>query len=236
MCRQNKTSDTDMKTKENIPSVSAGTRDARDYVRQHPLTSKNNFGSEYYSETSRARDYGPSEYPSQDEFRQQHDYGTWGNSSFTRNTSARGLDRVNSRFDRFQSRIGRHRLPEREFEHYDLSYYSDDAAPARTWDEKSNEAYLWEEAGQREHHSHAGKGPKNYKRSDARISEDLHERMSDDNFLDASGIEVNVTDGEVILTGTVTDRADKRRAEDIAESVSGVTNVENRIRVNRVRI
>jgi hypothetical protein len=217
-----------MKTKENI-------RDARDYVRQHPVNSKNNFRSDYYGYTSNAPENRPGEYPSPDEYRQQHDYGTWGNSSFTQNTSARGLDRINSRFDRFQSRFGRHRLPEHE--HYDLSYYNDDAAPdARTWDKRSNEAYLWEESGHRERHNHAGKGPKGYKRPDERITEDVHERLSDDNFLDASGIEVSVAGGDVVLTGTVTDRADKRRAEDIAESVSGVTNVENRIRVNRVTI
>jgi hypothetical protein len=42
-----------------------------------------------------------------------------------------------------------------------------------------------------------------------------------------------VTNAEVTLTGTVNNRNDKRRAEDIAESVSGVTNVENRLRVQQ---
>jgi osmotically-inducible protein OsmY len=36
---------------------------------------------------------------------------------------------------------------------------------------------------------------------------------------------------EVILTGTATSREEKRRAEDLVESISGVRNVENRIRV-----
>lgn len=39
--------------------------------------------------------------------------------------------------------------------------------------------------------------------------------------------------GEVTLKGTVDSRTAKRRAEDIAESVSGVTNVENRLRVRQ---
>ena len=39
--------------------------------------------------------------------------------------------------------------------------------------------------------------------------------------------------GEVTLTGSVESRHAKRLAEDIAESVSGVTHVENRLRVNR---
>jgi hypothetical protein len=44
-----------------------------------------------------------------------------------------------------------------------------------------------------------------------------------------------VANTEVTLTGTVNSREDKRRAEDIAESVSGVTNVENRLRVKQGR-
>ncbi len=42
-----------------------------------------------------------------------------------------------------------------------------------------------------------------------------------------------MNEGEVILTGTVNSRDQKRRAEDIAESISGVNNVENRIRVGQ---
>jgi hypothetical protein len=52
-----------------------------------------------------------------------------------------------------------------------------------------------------------------------------------DGYLDATEIEVAVSNAEVTLTGTVQSRSDKRRAEDIAESVSGVSNVENRLRV-----
>jgi len=78
---------------------------------------------------------------------------------------------------------------------------------------------------------HKGKGPKNYSRSDDRIKEDINDRLSDDPFIDASDIDVTVTNGEVTLSGTVDERSSKRRAEDIAENVSGVKNVENRIRV-----
>ena len=78
---------------------------------------------------------------------------------------------------------------------------------------------------------HRGRGPKNYRRSDERIKEDVNDRLSDDYYVDASEVEVLVSNTEVTLTGTVNSRADKRRAEDIAESVSGVTNVENRLRV-----
>jgi hypothetical protein len=49
--------------------------------------------------------------------------------------------------------------------------------------------------------------------------------------VDATEIEVTVSDAEVTLTGTVTSREQRRRAEDIAESVSGVTHVQNNLRV-----
>jgi len=80
--------------------------------------------------------------------------------------------------------------------------------------------------------SYRGKGPKNYKRSDDRIQEDVNDRLADDPHIDASDIEVAVSNGgEVILSGTVSSRMAKRHAEDLAERVSGVTNVENRIRI-----
>jgi osmotically-inducible protein OsmY len=78
---------------------------------------------------------------------------------------------------------------------------------------------------------HRGRGPKGYKRSDGRIEEDVNDRLTDDPYLDASDIEVSVKDGEVTLSGLVGRREDKRRAEDLAELVSGVGNVQNNLRV-----
>jgi len=78
---------------------------------------------------------------------------------------------------------------------------------------------------------HAGKGPKGYTRSDERIREDVSDRLTSADEVDASEIEVNVSNGEVTLKGTVDDRQAKRAAEDIAESVQGVRGVQNQIRV-----
>jgi osmotically-inducible protein OsmY len=83
----------------------------------------------------------------------------------------------------------------------------------------------------RDEGEHRGRGPKNYKRSDERIREDVSDRLSDDSWLDASEIDVKVSDCEVTLTGTVDSREDKRRAEDLAEAVSGVRHVQNNLRV-----
>jgi len=75
-----------------------------------------------------------------------------------------------------------------------------------------------------------GKGPKGYVRSDERIREDVCDRLSDDDELDASDITVTVTNGEVRLEGSVLDRQSKHRAEDLAESVSGVQDITNNLR------
>lgn len=80
---------------------------------------------------------------------------------------------------------------------------------------------------------HRGRGPRGYRRSDERIREDINDRLSDRPDLDASNVEVNVANGEVTLTGNVNNRRDKRLAEDISENVSGVQNVENRLRVSQ---
>jgi osmotically-inducible protein OsmY len=78
---------------------------------------------------------------------------------------------------------------------------------------------------------HRGKGPKNYSRSDERIREDLNEKLTESDEIDASGISVEVSNGIATLTGTVEQRWMKHRAEDLAESCSGVRDVTNQITV-----
>ena len=80
--------------------------------------------------------------------------------------------------------------------------------------------------------SFRGRGPKGYQRSDERIREDVCERLTDDDYVDASDIEVTVAGGTVTLAGTVDDRSAKRRAEDVVESVTGVKDVLNQLRVS----
>ncbi|HET9236651.1 MAG TPA: BON domain-containing protein [Oligoflexus sp.] len=78
---------------------------------------------------------------------------------------------------------------------------------------------------------HAGRGPKGYQRSDERIKEDVCDCLTRDPQVDASEIEVQVKDGEVTLTGTVSERNEKRRAEDALDDVLGVKEIHNQIRV-----
>jgi len=79
--------------------------------------------------------------------------------------------------------------------------------------------------------SYRGRGPKNYMRSDERIREDLNERLTDSDEIDASNITVEVSNGVATLKGSVDERWMKHCAEDLAESCSGVRDVNNQIRV-----
>jgi len=107
------------------------------------------------------------------------------------------------------------------------------------WDRATDEVASWfgDDSAERRREldkrygPHRGKGPKGYTRSDERIKDDLNDKLSDDSFIDASDIDVTAENGEIVLTGSVNSREEKRRAEDIAERVSGVKNVENRLRV-----
>lgn len=76
-----------------------------------------------------------------------------------------------------------------------------------------------------------GLGPKNYKRSDDRIRDDVCEALTYDHDVDASHIEVSVKDAVVTLSGTVTQRSAKRLAEDLAENVRGVSDVRNELQI-----
>lgn len=108
------------------------------------------------------------------------------------------------------------------------------------WDRAGDEVSSWfgdddaerrREMDARREGRHRGRGPRGYTRSDERIREDVSDRLGDDPMLDASDIEVSVSNGEVTLSGHVDSRWAKRRAEDIAEDVSGVTHVQNNLRV-----
>ncbi|QSR19593.1 BON domain-containing protein [Novosphingobium sp. KA1] len=88
-----------------------------------------------------------------------------------------------------------------------------------------------EDAARRRKQDHRGRGPSDYTRSDERIREDVNDRLTQDWRVDATNIRVAAKDGEVTLDGTVTTRQDKRRAEDLADDVSGVKHVQNNLRL-----
>ena len=99
------------------------------------------------------------------------------------------------------------------------------------WGPRERGGYWRQYEAARPHY--AGRGPKGYKRSDDRIRDEICDCMTDDPLLDASEIVVEVMDGEVTLSGSVMSRDQKRRAEDVAERISGVRDVTNQLRVTR---
>jgi osmotically-inducible protein OsmY len=109
-----------------------------------------------------------------------------------------------------------------------LAWFGDDEAARRRRTESGRGVERGEGRGSG---LYRGRGPKNYRRPDERIREEINDRLTDNDWLDASDIDVSVVAGEVTLSGTVDSRYSKRLAEDIAESVTGVSNVQNNLRV-----
>jgi len=102
------------------------------------------------------------------------------------------------------------------------------------WDRAGDEVASWfgdDDAARRRAADHRGRGPQDYVRSDERICEDANDKLTDDWQVDASRVAVAVKGGEITLNGTVTDRAAKRRAEDVVDRISGVRHVQNNLRV-----
>lgn len=160
-------------------------------------------------------DYGRSDYGRSGYSGMSSGYGDWdrsgrGRSDWDRDRrdyGGRDYDRDRSWWDKTRDEVS--------------SWFGDDEAERRRMmDERRSESFR-------------GKGPRDYKRSDDRIREDVCDRLSDDPFIDASDIEVRVDGSEVILSGRVESREAKRRAEDMVESISGVSNVQNQLKVSR---
>jgi osmotically-inducible protein OsmY len=165
---------------------------------------------EHYSDRNSDRsrsNFGSSNYGSPN-------YGTAGNVGY----SGSGSSHYSSDFDRYGRGQGNSSL--NRFGESSGNFWGNDQGNQQWGNNQSSGEFR-------------GKGPKGYQRSDERIKEDINDRLSDDPSIDASDIEVTVTSGEVTLSGTVQERRDKRRAEDIVEAISGVKNVENRIRLQQ---
>jgi osmotically-inducible protein OsmY len=120
-----------------------------------------------------------------------------------------------------------------------LGYGRRDAAPAQSSSDDLARRQSARSEWRREYSSewwrvpgpHVGRGPRNYRRSDERIREELNDRLTAHGLIDASDIECQVQEGIVTLAGFVGTRAEKRAAEDLAEDVSGVLEVHNQLKL-----
>ncbi|WP_411832065.1 BON domain-containing protein [Pseudoxanthomonas mexicana] len=96
------------------------------------------------------------------------------------------------------------------------------------------EPWSRDESGRDGERGYRGRGPRGFARTDARIHEDLNERLTDDPYVDASDLQVTVVAGVITLAGSVPTRAMKYRAEDIAADCGGSSGeIRNEIRVAR---
>jgi len=179
-------------------------------------------GTQGYGQGGSQREFG-----SQGHYRQQgsQGYGSQGYDTPDRDRGSMGLGQRHLQGGSFGQEFGRE-LQQR----------------GQQWrnalEERSRFGYGYGEQGQQGFESaqglrssHRGLGPKNYTRSDERIREDLNERLTDADDIDARSLSIEVSNGVATLTGTVEQRWMKHRAEDIAESCSGVRDVNNQIRV-----
>jgi len=101
------------------------------------------------------------------------------------------------------------------------------------WGERSMSGSSFGQSAGWQQGPHTGKGPRGYQRSDDRIREDVCETLTHHSGIDASEIDITVSNGEVTLRGAVDDRSQKRMAEDVIENLSGVKEVRNELRVSR---
>jgi osmotically-inducible protein OsmY len=76
-----------------------------------------------------------------------------------------------------------------------------------------------------------GYGPRGVRLADERLRLDICERLTDDSYVDASDMTVEVMDAKVLLRGSVATAFQRDRAERAAQAVPGVLEVEIDLRV-----
>jgi hypothetical protein len=97
---------------------------------------------------------------------------------------------------------------------------------------QGSEVRTWSQPGQGQQQRFE-RGPKGYKRSDERVKDDVSDRINQLQHVDSSDVEVDVKNGEVTLTGTVPNRVMKWQLENLVETIGGVTEVNNQLRIRR---
>ncbi|MES2964066.1 MAG: BON domain-containing protein [Bdellovibrionota bacterium] len=137
-------------------------------------------------------------------------------------------------------------MPDTRYRHYRnpvRSRYEFDFFDPKTWsrsvfgaghrsvgvaDREEDEAFIHDVENRRHF---AGIGPKNFRRIDARVYEDVCDALLHSPDVDASDISVKIEDGVVELSGSALERIQKYIAEDITAGVPGVREVKNLLTV-----
>lgn len=98
-----------------------------------------------------------------------------------------------------------------------------------TWGGEQFRAERREEQGRRQTNS----GPRSRRKPDESLRQEIREILIADPELEATDIEVEVEGGAVTLRGAVVDSDARLLAEELVESLTGVREVHNRLRVER---
>ena len=98
-----------------------------------------------------------------------------------------------------------------------------------TWGEERFRDERQEEQGRRQTNS----GPRSRRKPDESLRQEIREILTADPELEVTDIEVEVEGGAVTLRGAVADSDARLLAEELVESLSGVREVHNRLRVER---
>ena len=114
----------------------------------------------------------------------------------------------------------------------DRGQYSPMGRYGQDYNRQSFEGY-GQRGNEERNRSLVGLGPKNYRRSDERIKEDVCEALTASPWIDASETDVEVKQGIVTLSGSVGDRRDRQMMEDLVESLPGVKDVEMQLKIER---
>ena len=159
---------------------------------------------------------------------------THGNYHREMNPEAR-KDRIHERDKKLGRLEGVNRFGEyRPHSPYDYPYPEDETGMHHPFENDSFHRWSDDIRSEASHEkTYRGKGPKNYTRSDASIREEICEGLTSNPYIDATDVEVHVSEGIVSLSGAVNKKSIKRLIEDLAEVVTGVKDVHNHISVRK---
>ncbi len=160
----------------------------------------------YRDQENRRTGSSSSEWNNNNDWKESDDYedarnrGSYGQGSFRTENNDQG------NYGSSYGRMSDERGGRQDWNRMGAPSYERGDSSRNWWDKTKDEVSGWfgDEAAQRrrendERQDHRGKGPKGYTRSDERIREDVNERLTDDGMIDASEIEVDVKNGEVLL-------------------------------------
>lgn len=87
-----------------------------------------------------------------------------------------------------------------------------------------------------EEHIRNSYSKKKYRRTNKVIKEEVCDLLAEAPTVDCSNIDVSVNGGTVTLRGSVKSASNKQQLEDLIEYISGVDEIKNELKVQKVRI